>query len=142
MWINTKGTIPLVGLDAAGIKQRQGRWPGSLDENLDPPYTSPNASVVIHRLKDSPLRPGHVRAPGKVANVLGRRDLVDEIAAAAGEDAVAYRLNAAHRSARRRGRQARVGDARLAGATHRRTRASAAKNAAGPRILVRTLPRQ
>ena len=69
MWINAKGTIPLVGLDAAGIKQRQGRWPGSLDENLDPPYTSPNASVVIHRLKDSPLRPGHVRAPGKVANV-------------------------------------------------------------------------
>jgi CO/xanthine dehydrogenase Mo-binding subunit len=68
MWINTKGTIPLVGLDAAGIKQRQGRWPGSLDENLDPPYVSPNASVVIHRLKDSPLRPGHVRAPGKVAN--------------------------------------------------------------------------
>jgi len=67
MWINTKGTIPLVGLDAAGIKQRQGRWPGSLDENLDPPYISPNATVVIHRLKDSPLRPGHVRAPGNFA---------------------------------------------------------------------------
>jgi CO/xanthine dehydrogenase Mo-binding subunit len=92
MWISAKGTIPLVGLDAAGITQRQGRWPGSLDENLDPPYTSPNASVVIHRLKDSPLRPGHVRAPGKVANCWAVESLVDEIAASVGEDAVAYRL--------------------------------------------------
>ena len=40
MFISAKGTIPLVGLDAAGIKQRQGRWPGSVDENLDPPYTT------------------------------------------------------------------------------------------------------
>jgi CO/xanthine dehydrogenase Mo-binding subunit len=92
MWISAKGTIPLVGLDAAGMKQRQGRWPGSLDENLDPPYDSPNASVVIHRLKDSPLRPGHVRAPGKVANCWAVESFVDELAAAAGEDPVAYRL--------------------------------------------------
>ena len=87
-----KGTIPLVGLDAAGIKQRQGRWPGSLDENLDPPYTSPNASVVIHRLKDSPLRPGHVRAPGKVANCWAVESMIDDLAAAHGEDPVAYRM--------------------------------------------------
>jgi CO/xanthine dehydrogenase Mo-binding subunit len=92
MWISAKGTIPLVGLDAAGITQRQGRWPGSLDENLDPPYTSPNATVVIHRLKDSPLRPGHVRAPGKVANCWAVESLIDEIAVSAGEDSVAYRL--------------------------------------------------
>jgi nicotinate dehydrogenase subunit B len=92
MWISAKGTIPLVGLDAAGMTQRQGRWPGSLDENLDPPYTSPNTSVVIHRLKDSPLRPGHVRAPGKVANCWAVESLMDELAVAAGEDAVAYRL--------------------------------------------------
>jgi CO/xanthine dehydrogenase Mo-binding subunit len=91
MWINTKGTIPLVGLDAAGITQRQGRWPGSLDENLDPPYIASNVSVVVHRLKDSPLRPGHVRAPGKVANAWAVESMVDELAVAAGEDSVAYR---------------------------------------------------
>jgi CO/xanthine dehydrogenase Mo-binding subunit len=91
MWINTKGTIPLVGLDAAGMTQRQGRWPGSLDENLDPPYTAANVSVVVHRLKDSPLRPGHVRAPGKVANAWAVESMVDELAVAAGEDSVAYR---------------------------------------------------
>jgi len=91
-WSNAKGTIPLVALDSAGITQRQGRWPGSLDENLDPPYTSPNATVVIHRLKDSPLRPGHVRAPGKVANCWAVESLIDDIAASVGEDPVQYRL--------------------------------------------------
>src|SRR5260370_11055256 len=92
LWINTKGTIHLVGLDAAGMTQRQGRWPGRLDENPEPPYTSPNVSVVIQRLKDSPLRPGHVRAPGKVANAWAVESMVDELAMAAGEDSVAYRV--------------------------------------------------
>jgi nicotinate dehydrogenase subunit B len=92
MWINTKGTIPLVGLDAAGITQRQGRWPGSVDENLDPPYAVSNVNVVVHRLRDSPLRPGHVRAPGKVASGFAVESLTDELAVAANADAVAYRL--------------------------------------------------
>lgn len=89
--IAARGTIPLVGLDAAGIQQRQGRWPGSVDENLDAPYVCPNQSVIIHRLKDSPLRPGHVRAPGKVANAYAVESLVDEVAVASGEDAVTWR---------------------------------------------------
>lgn len=90
-WSGPRGTIPLMGFDSAGIAQRAGRWPGSLDENLDPPYTSPNATVIIHRLKESPLRPGHLRAPGKVANCWAVESMVDDIAAAAGEDPVAYR---------------------------------------------------
>lgn len=89
--IAARGTIPLVGLDAAGMTQRQGRWPGSVDENLDVPYVAPNQTVTIHRLKDSPLRPGHVRAPGKVANAYAVEALVDEIAVASGEDAWAWR---------------------------------------------------
>lgn len=91
-WSGARGTIPLVAFDSAGITQRQGRWPGSLDENLDPPYTSPNATVTIHRLKEAPLRPGHVRAPGKVANCWAVESFVDEIAHAVGEDPVQYRL--------------------------------------------------
>lgn len=90
--VNTKGTIPLVGLDAAGITQRQGRWPGTLDENLDPPYQVDNVHVTVHRLKDSPLRPGHVRSPGKVANAFAVESLTDELAVWAGVDSVAYRL--------------------------------------------------
>jgi len=91
-WSGARGTIELVAFQSAGLKQRAGRWPGSLDENLDPPYTSPNASVVIHRLKDAPLRPGHVRAPGKVANCWAVESFIDEIAIAIGEDPVEYRL--------------------------------------------------
>jgi nicotinate dehydrogenase subunit B len=91
-WSGPRGTIPLVGFDSAGITQRAGRWPGSLDENLDPPYTSPNATVIIHRLKDSPLRPGHVRTPGKVANCWAVESMIDDIAAALGKDPLQYRL--------------------------------------------------
>ncbi|MCP5804291.1 molybdopterin-dependent oxidoreductase, partial [Klebsiella pneumoniae] len=39
-----------------------------------------------------PLRPGHVRTPGKVANCWAVESMVDELAAASGEDAVQYRL--------------------------------------------------
>ena len=53
------GTIPLDGLDAAGITQRQGRWHGGVDKNL----------------QHLPLRPGHVRAPGKVANAFAVESL-------------------------------------------------------------------
>ena len=91
--INTKGTIPLVGLDSAGISQRQGRWPGTLDENLDPPYKVENVNVAVHRLKESPLRPGHVRSPGKIANAFAVESLTDELAVSAGVDSVAYRLH-------------------------------------------------
>jgi CO/xanthine dehydrogenase Mo-binding subunit len=90
--IAAKGTIPLIGFDAAGITQRQGRWPGSVDENLDPPYKTDHVQVSVHRLQDSPLRPGHVRAPGKIANVFAVESLIDEIAVSAGEDSVAWRL--------------------------------------------------
>lgn len=90
--IAARGTIPLVGFDSAGITQRQGRWPGSVDENLDPPYTTSNVKVSVHRLQDSPLRPGHVRAPGKVANAFAVESMADELAVAAGEDSVAWRL--------------------------------------------------
>ena len=142
MWISTKGTIPLVGLDAAGIKQRQGRWPGSLDENLDPPYTSPNASVVIHRLKDSPLRPGHVRAPGKVANCWAVESLVDELAVAAGEDAVAYRLKRLTDPRAVAVVKRAAGDAGLAARASLRIRIGREGHADRPRLLVRALPRQ
>ncbi len=91
-WSGARGTIELVGFESAGIPQRQGRWPGSLDENLDPPYTAANKLVTVHRLKDAPLRPGHVRAPGKVANCWAVESMVDEIAVAVGEDPVQYRL--------------------------------------------------
>ena len=60
--------------------------------NLDPPYPVPNLRVVSHHLKDTPLRLSNLRAPGKIANVFAVESFADELAAAAGMDAVAFRL--------------------------------------------------
>jgi CO/xanthine dehydrogenase Mo-binding subunit len=48
--------------------------------------------VVAHWLKDTPLTPSNLRAPGKIANVFAVESFTDEIASAAGVDPVTYRL--------------------------------------------------
>ncbi|MBI4013994.1 MAG: xanthine dehydrogenase family protein molybdopterin-binding subunit [Candidatus Rokubacteria bacterium] len=84
--------IPLLAPDAAGIPQPAGRASGLIQQNLDPPYRLPNVHAVVHWLADTPLRPSHIRAPGKVANTFAVESFVDEIAALAGADPVAFRL--------------------------------------------------
>jgi nicotinate dehydrogenase subunit B len=88
----TRGTRPYLAFDAAGIPQDHGQGAGLLSQNGDPPYTAPNVRVTVHWLKQTPLRPSNLRAPGKIANVFAVESFVDELAAAAGVDPVAYRL--------------------------------------------------
>jgi len=90
----TKGlpNIPLLSPAAAGVPQPQGLATGLISQNADPSYTVPNVSVVAHWLKDTPLRPSNLRAPGKIANTFAVECLVDEIAVAAGTDPLAFRL--------------------------------------------------
>ncbi|HXP77839.1 MAG TPA: molybdopterin cofactor-binding domain-containing protein [Stellaceae bacterium] len=96
MWIPaaTKGlpNIPLLSPAAAGLPQPQGIATGLITQNADPSYTVPNVHVVAHWLKDTPLRPSNLRAPGKVANTFAVESLVDELAVAAGADPLAFRL--------------------------------------------------
>ena len=94
MWIpaNTPGARPLLAADAAGIAQSHGQSSGLLSQNGDPPYAASNVRVVAHWLKQTPLRPSNLRAPGKIANVFAVESFADEMAAAAKMDAVAYRL--------------------------------------------------
>ncbi|MGD1097607.1 MAG: molybdopterin cofactor-binding domain-containing protein [Bryobacteraceae bacterium] len=94
MWLpaNRPGARPLVGVDAAGMKQDHGVGSGAVSQNGDPPYSVANVRVVSHWLKDTPLRPSNLRAPGKIANVFAVEGLTDEIAVAAGIDAADYRL--------------------------------------------------
>src|SRR5258708_7920805 len=63
-----------------------------MTQNADTPYAAPHVRVVAHLLKDTPLRPSNLRAPGKIANVFAVEAFTDELAAAAGIDPVAYRL--------------------------------------------------
>jgi nicotinate dehydrogenase subunit B len=94
MWIPVAvpGNRPLLGVDAAGIGQAHGQGSGAISQNGDPPYAAENVRVVAHWLKQTPLRPSNLRAPGKIANVFAVESVVDEMAAAMGVDAVEYRL--------------------------------------------------
>src|SRR5262249_59700377 len=86
MWLpaNVQGSRPLLAADDAGIAQPHGRGAGQISQNGDPPYASANVKVVVHWLKETPLRLSNLRAPGKIANVFAVESFTDELAAAAG----------------------------------------------------------
>ena len=96
MWLPlaTKGlpNIPLIAPAAAGRDQASGLSAGLIQQNGDPSYSVPNVDVLVHWLKDTPLRPSNIRAPGKVANTFAVESFIDELAAVSGIDPVAFRL--------------------------------------------------
>ena len=94
MWLpdGPQGSRALLGPDSAGMSQTHGQGAGLMTLNLDPPYPVANLRVVSHHLKDTPLRLSNLRAPGKIANIFAVESFVDELAAAAGMDPVAFRM--------------------------------------------------
>jgi nicotinate dehydrogenase subunit B len=94
MWIpvTVPGNRPLLAADAASISQTHGQGAGQISQNGDPPYATSNLSVVVHWLKETPLRPSNLRAPGKIANVFAVEGFTDELAVEARIDSVEFRL--------------------------------------------------
>jgi nicotinate dehydrogenase subunit B len=94
MWLpmTVPGNRPLLAADAAAIPQAHGQGAGAISQNGDPPYTASNVRVIVHWLKETPLRPSNLRAPGKIANVFAVEGFTDEMAAEAGIDPVEFRL--------------------------------------------------
>ena len=84
--------VPLLAPEAAGIAQPQGISTGLISQNGDPPYAAASVEVLVHWLKDAPLRPSNIRAPGKVANIFAVESMTDELARAAGHDPLEFRL--------------------------------------------------
>jgi nicotinate dehydrogenase subunit B len=65
---------------------------GGGDRNAIPIYTFPNAQVVHHFIPDMPVRISAMRALGAYHNVFSIESFMDELAHAAGADAVEFRL--------------------------------------------------
>jgi CO/xanthine dehydrogenase Mo-binding subunit len=93
MWLpgGPQGDRALLGPEFAGLAQGHGQNAGLMTLNTDPPYAAANLRVLVHSLKDTPLRLSNLRAPGKIANVFAVESFTDELAAAAGMDAAAFR---------------------------------------------------
>jgi CO/xanthine dehydrogenase Mo-binding subunit len=94
MWIpaNHRGARILLAAEAAGLPQDSGRDAAAIYENGDPSYAVDHVRVFAHWLRDTPLNPSNLRAPGKPGNVFAVESFTDEIAAAAGVDPLAFRL--------------------------------------------------
>ena len=65
---------------------------GGGDRNAVPLYDFPNQRVVNHLITGMPLRVSALRTLGAYANVFALESFMDELAAAAGQDPVAFRL--------------------------------------------------
>jgi CO/xanthine dehydrogenase Mo-binding subunit len=63
-----------------------------IHRNLEPLYTFPDPRLVKHLVRGLPLRTSSLRALGAFANVFAIESFMDELAQAAGEDPVAFRL--------------------------------------------------
>ena len=65
---------------------------GGSDRNAVPLYDFPNQRIVNHLITAMPMRVSALRTLGAYANVFALESFMDELAAAAGQDPVAFRL--------------------------------------------------
>src|SRR6185437_3155567 len=66
---------------------------GTMESDAKPPYTFPNVLSTVHKVASTPFRPSWLRSPGRMQNTYANECFMDELAAAAGADPVAFRLN-------------------------------------------------
>ena len=86
-------TEALLGPTAAGLRVEASRGGSGAPttQNLDPPYAVANLRVSARGVNQTPIRLSNLRAPLKIGNTFAVESFVDELAAAAGADAVAFR---------------------------------------------------
>lgn len=66
--------------------------PGTIEKNANPGYRVPNIYATVERVQTTPFRVSWLRGPGRLQNTFANESFMDELAAAAGADPVAFRL--------------------------------------------------
>jgi CO/xanthine dehydrogenase Mo-binding subunit len=83
--------VTLVAAELAGMP-KDAAFPGNIHQSLAIPYAFPNVRATAKWLAETPFKPSWIRTPGRMQNTFANESFVDEIAAAASVDPVAYRV--------------------------------------------------
>ena len=78
--------------DSAAVQTAHNMNPGTMESDAKPPYSIPNVLSTVHKVATTPFRPSWLRSPGRMQNTYANECFMDELAAAAGADPVAFRL--------------------------------------------------
>jgi len=84
--------VPLTPATLADLPQKADTAPGNIFQNSAIPYKFPSIKTVCHRLETTPFRPSWIRTPGRMQNTYANECFIDELAAAAKTDPIAFRL--------------------------------------------------
>jgi CO/xanthine dehydrogenase Mo-binding subunit len=87
----TLDDYPLLAAVHSGVAKK-GVYTGNIAHNSDVEYSFPNTLTRVDRVDNTFLRTSHLRTPGRMQNNYANESFVDEVAAAAGKDPVAFRL--------------------------------------------------
>jgi nicotinate dehydrogenase subunit B len=85
--------VPLLAASLAGLPDDNDIGTGGVEGNSNIPYKFPNIRTLAHRLRSTPLRPSWIRSPGRMQNTFANECFIDELAALAKADPIAFRLD-------------------------------------------------
>jgi CO/xanthine dehydrogenase Mo-binding subunit len=83
--------VPLVAATLSGLPAANHIAPGNIFQNSAIGYRIPSVRTVCHRLETTPFRPSWIRTPGRMQNTYANECFMDELAAAAKVDPIAFR---------------------------------------------------
>jgi nicotinate dehydrogenase subunit B len=84
--------VPLVAASLSGMSPDADIGPGNVFQNSNIPYKFANIKTTCHRLETTPFRPSWIRSPGRMQNTFANECFMDELAALAKADPIAFRL--------------------------------------------------
>jgi CO/xanthine dehydrogenase Mo-binding subunit len=84
--------VPMVAATLADLPFDDHIAPGNIFQNSNIPYKFANIKTTCRRLETTPFRPSWIRSPGRMQNTYANECFIDELAALAKVDPIAFRL--------------------------------------------------